>query len=90
METLAKRLRFHRKRCGMTGAQVARRLGIPDTTYREWEYGRAIQGEPYQKLAEIFDIRVLELLIGPQADREQLVKDVEQAEGILRKLKQLL
>ena len=38
--------------------EAAHRTGVPETTYREWEYGRQIRGEPYRKIAEAFNISV--------------------------------
>lgn len=33
---------------------------VPVTAYREWEYGRPVQGEPYARLAEVLDVSVSE------------------------------
>jgi transcriptional regulator with XRE-family HTH domain len=64
METLSVRLKRLRIRQGLTMAQVARKLAISKSTYRDWEYGVAIRGEPYVHLATILRISVLELLTG--------------------------
>ena len=42
--------------------KAAQLIGVPETTYREWEYGRQIRGEPYLKIAKAFGISVSELL----------------------------
>ena len=41
--------------------EAARRIGVPESTYREWEYGRKIRGEPYVKIAKAFGITLSEL-----------------------------
>jgi len=41
--------------------EVARRIGVPESTYREWEYGNAIQGEPYPKISKAFGVTLDEL-----------------------------
>lgn len=41
------RLKRLRSQAGLTAEQVAKKLKFATSTYREWEYGRAIQGEPY-------------------------------------------
>ncbi len=46
----------------LTIAECAKKLGVSASTYREWEYGRAISGEPYQNIAEILGISVSELM----------------------------
>ncbi|MBX2994119.1 MAG: helix-turn-helix transcriptional regulator [Bdellovibrionaceae bacterium] len=55
-----KKLRLERR---ISMREAARRIGVPETTYREWEYGRKILGEPYQKIATAFGVS-LERLLG--------------------------
>lgn len=62
METMAKRLQRLRLEKKMSQKEIAELLTIPTTTYRDWEYGRGIQGEPYVKLAEIFQVSLSEIL----------------------------
>ncbi|MBL7546237.1 MAG: helix-turn-helix transcriptional regulator [Bdellovibrionaceae bacterium] len=65
METFAKRITKRRKILGLTQKQVSEALGIPLSTYKEWEYGRKIQGESiYVKLSEIFVMDLRTLLTG--------------------------
>lgn len=67
MEAFHQRLRRLREAKGLSSKEVARRIGKPETTYREWEYGRAIQGEkPYVALSKVYGISVYELLGGSQ------------------------
>lgn len=54
-----KKLRLERK---LTMRAAAKLIGIPETTYREWEYGRKIQGEPYLSIANAFGVSISELL----------------------------
>ncbi|MGZ5279566.1 MAG: helix-turn-helix transcriptional regulator [Pseudobdellovibrionaceae bacterium] len=46
---------------GLSMRETAKRIGVPETTYREWEYGRAIRGEPYIQIAKVFGITLQEL-----------------------------
>lgn len=62
METMSKRLIKFRKAKQLTQKQVAEFICVPATTYRDWEYGREIQGEPYYKLTELFEISLSELM----------------------------
>ena len=41
--------------------KCAATVGVSPITYREWEYGRAISGEPYLKIAKLFDVSLSEL-----------------------------
>ena len=42
--------------------EAARHIGVPESTYREWEYGRKIRGEPYLQIAKAFGVSLDELL----------------------------
>jgi transcriptional regulator with XRE-family HTH domain len=64
MESIGQRLRKLRKKRDLSVKQISQLTGIPITTYREWEYGRAIKGEPYPKLAEVFGVTLSELMTG--------------------------
>ena len=54
--------------------EVAARTGVPLTTYREWEYGRAIQGEPYGAIAKVLEVSLEELLPGKRPETRQALK----------------
>ncbi|MEN0058503.1 MAG: helix-turn-helix transcriptional regulator [Bdellovibrio sp.] len=83
----AKRLAQLRKERQWTQKQVAEALGIPHSTYKEWEYGRKIQGEGiYVRMADLFGISLRSLLIGAQtqppqrdfAERlQQVIREIE-------------
>ncbi|MDR3608445.1 MAG: helix-turn-helix transcriptional regulator [Oligoflexia bacterium] len=65
--SIGNRLRKLRTENRFTLSQVARQVGVPVSTYRDWEYGKAIQGEPYAKLAQAFGVSIEELLGGEKA-----------------------
>lgn len=90
METLAKRLVRLRKERELSVSAVAQKIGVSTSTYREWEYGRKIRGEPYAQLAQVFDISLSELLLGKNASVGKVVKKLELTERILREVRQLL
>ena len=62
MELFNKRLARLRKARGLSRKDVASKLGLPATTYRDWEYGVSITGEPYLQLAKILSVSVSELM----------------------------
>lgn len=55
------RLKKFRLRAELSQAEVARRVGVSDSTYRAWEYGSTILGEPYPRIAKAFNITLDEL-----------------------------
>lgn len=72
METFAKRITNLRLKNGLTQRQVAEALGVPLSTYKEWEYGRKIQGEEYYvKMSEVFQVNLRTLLTGEQTQEQQ-------------------
>lgn len=86
MESLDKRLKRLREKKGITVKQLCQEIGIPVTTYREWEYGRAITGEPYVALAQVLGVSVYELLTG-KAPQSQLLNGLIEIEYKLTELK---
>jgi transcriptional regulator with XRE-family HTH domain len=64
---------------------MARAIGVPASTYREWEYGRAIRGEPYVKMAEVLKVSLYELITGiPPSDS---IDKIERIEHLLKELR---
>ncbi len=59
-----RRLKALREKRGKSMTEIAVIVGIPASTYREWEYGRAIRGEPYLQIARALNVSVVELLTG--------------------------
>ena len=80
----ARRLKHFRTRKGLTLSQVARLVGVSESTYRDWENGRQIKGEPYPRLATAFEVSLSELFLGDEAAPQAIVDDLRRAEEILR------
>lgn len=57
-----KRLRLYRNRAKVSAQAAANAVGVSVSTYRDWENGRMIMGEPYIELAKLFGISVADLL----------------------------
>lgn len=55
--------------------KAAKRIGVPESTYREWEYGRSIRGSLYPKIAEAFEIQ-LEELFGVNSARNESEEEI--------------
>lgn len=67
--------------------QVASDADIPTSTYRDWEYGRTIQGTPYVKLASVLGVSLYELLTGERPKFRNILSLIECAEKNLEKAK---
>lgn len=57
--------------------EAAKLIGIPETTYREWEYGRQIRGEPYVKIADAFGISLDELFGVERTASQPVDKEID-------------
>ena len=81
METFAQRITKRRISLGLTQKELASALGVPLSTYKEWEYGRRVQGERvYVKLSEVLEISLRTLFTGePQDEKSDLIKKVQTA-----------
>lgn len=89
METIHERLRRLREIHNLNINQVARAIDVPVTTYREWENGRKILGEPYKQLAALYEVSVYELVTGEKPS-PQVFEKIEQMIKTLGELKQTL
>ena len=90
MENLSDRLRRLRNENDLTVKEVAEVLGIPVTTYREWENGRKIVGEPYIGLSKVFGISVYELITGEKNSKVDLIASLNLIDLELAKIRQHL
>ena len=71
-DEFSKRLRSLRKSRRLTMRETARLIDVPESTYRQWEYGQAILGEPYSFIAKAFNV-TLDELFGVQ-DQEATIE----------------
>lgn len=87
MSIFSKRLKSLRLAKGLSIKDLAKEIQVPVTTYREWEYGREIKGEPYLRIAKALDVPLHQLLGGPLGEHKRLVSIVEELEFNLKRLK---
>lgn len=55
-------IKNRRDELGLKLKDVAAQVGVAESTYRDWENGRNIQGEPYIKIAKSLNISLGTLL----------------------------
>ena len=92
METFGQRITRLRIMRNLTQREVAEALKIPLSTYKEWEYGRRIQGEgKYVALSEVLEVNLRTLLTGEtQTDKNELLEKVRIASIQLNEVKRAL
>lgn len=83
---LAARLKRLRRLRGFSTVEAAKLIGVPPTTYREWEYGRQITGEPYPDIARAFEV-TLDELFGNDPSNTSLESDFGRLEILLKAIK---
>lgn len=79
-----RQLRIERK---MTLKETAKYLGVPVSTYRDWEYGRKMPADAILKLAETFDVPMSAFSKrekSPGADLQRAIDLMEEALRIVR------
>ncbi len=84
MDTLSKRLKFYRERQGFSIREVAAIVKVSPSTYRGWEFGAEIKGEPYLQLALIYNVSLNQLLAGKTSDIELQLDIIERAIKAIR------
>ena len=77
METLGERIRELREKRGFSIAEASRKISVSPSTFRDWEYGREIKGEPYVKIANYFGVSLNYLLTGQKLDVENSLQEIE-------------
>lgn len=89
-ESLGERLKKLRAKKGLSVKDVAITIGVPVTTYREWENGRKIVGEPYKQLADILGVSLFELITGEKMAAHSVIDSISCIEDELQKIKNYL
>jgi len=87
LEPIYERLERLRKQAGLSAAEMARLIDVPESTYREWENGRGMKLPPFQKISEVLSISVTELIIGQTPELDSVVRELESIEKNIRVLK---
>ena len=83
-EGLHQRLERLRRRQGLSAKAMARLVGVPESTYREWEYGRGLKLPPFQEMRKVLAISVTELVTGDKPAFGELLRELEQIEVLIK------
>lgn len=90
VENLAQRLRRLRTAKGMTLQELAKKVGVPPSTYKEWEYGRAVRGQFYPPLAQALEVSLSELVVGKCSRPSEIFERMQKIENEVRGLRKEL
>lgn len=84
-----KRLKHLREKQGVSPTQMAKELKVSLSTYRDWEYGRKITGEPYLKIASVLGVGLNELLGNDTKHYKDIKETLHQIKISLKKLENI-
>lgn len=88
--TISERMKMRRIKLGLKAKDIASVVGVSESTYRDWEYGRKIQGEPYIKIADALDMSILELLDIKTTDFSKFILAVDEIEKQIRSIRKIV
>lgn len=83
-------IRLKRIRCdqNISVKKMAQLIGVPLSTYREWEKGRGIKSlPPFVKISQVLAISVTELMTGDTPNLKWVSDDLQAIEIQARNLK---
>ncbi|MCK5074466.1 MAG: helix-turn-helix transcriptional regulator [Bacteriovoracaceae bacterium] len=86
MNEFGNRLQRFRKEKHYSIREVSNKLCVAESTYRDWEQGREIKGEPYVKMSHFFDISLYELMTGDTGKVKPILDKVNHVKIILNKI----
>ena len=86
-QSFNERLTSLRKAQGLTAKAAARAIGVPESTYREWEYGRGLRLPPLQKISAVLAISVTELVTGEQPPLQDHLNALTLLEAQVREMR---
>lgn len=86
-EELNQRLKRLRLAKGLTAQAVAERIGVPGSTYRDWENGKGLKIPPLEKISHLLAVSVTELVTGRQNTKNDVIANITIIELHLRELK---
>ncbi len=87
MESFGQRLKKLRLKAGLSQKQVAERARISASTYRDWEYGKKIKGEPYIDLARALNVSITELFTDKNLVASKVHHELREIERLVESIR---
>lgn len=87
MTEIGKLMKKQRLKLDIKVKDIAKEIGVAESSYREWENGRKIQGEPYLKIAEILQIPVAQLLGTAETQITPILACIDELENHVKNIR---
>lgn len=85
---IGEKIKARREDLNLKVKDIAQEIGVAESTYRDWENGRQIQGEPYTKISAALDISLGELFgLSESKNSEKIKEEIEIIESSVKKIK---
>lgn len=75
--SIAKKLKTLRKKQQLSVVECADFVGVSTSTWRDWEQGRKISGEPYLRISQLFAVSLSELFGAKEGDMAIQLKELQ-------------
>ncbi len=86
-EKLHERLRKFRENEKLSAKEMAQKIGVPQSTYLDWENGRGMRIPPFQKISQVLAISVTELVTGEKPNLNDISVELEKVEEQMREIR---
>jgi transcriptional regulator with XRE-family HTH domain len=83
-------LKKRKLQIGKKPSEIAEKIGVSESTYRDWENGRKIQGEPYRKIAEALEISIIDLLEIERVSYNYLKSELENIDNSIKNIRKIV
>ncbi len=86
-ENLHQRLKKFRENAKLTAKEMAQKIGVPQSTYLDWENGRGMRLPPFEKISQVLAISVTELVTGEKSKFHDLSVELGKIEVQVREIR---
>ncbi len=86
--SVAEKMKTRRQKLNIKVRDISQKVGVAESTYRDWENGRSIQGEPYMKIANALNMNILDLLEIEKTSIGKVIADIDAIENHVKNIRQ--
>lgn len=86
-ENFHSRLRRLRQQRNLTARDFAKLIGVPQSTYSDWENGKGLKLPPYELISQVLAVSVCELVLGQLTTSDEVYECIASIEKQLAELK---
>lgn len=86
-EAFHRRLKRLRERANLSTHEMAKLIGVAQSTYSDWEHGRGLRPLPYQEMSQVLAISVTELITGMKPNNQHVIEELNGIEAKIREIK---